>query len=114
MPRVRKPYRSDRERANRPVGLAVSGRFRLDDLDAGLPQLVSAEAANIGRGQNDARRAHTGGLLVQPELALQAGLNGASDADGDHDEHMLVITDHDIELLAGDAALLDTDPEAAL
>ena len=52
--------------------------------------------------------------FVQPALALQTALNGASDAGGNLDQNVLVIMDHDVELLAGDGTLLDTDPEGLL
>ena len=77
-------------------------------------QLVSAGAVDRGRGQNDAHRAYPGGHFVQPALELETGLNRTSDAGGDLDENVVLIMDHDLELLAGDGALLDTDPQGLL
>ena len=87
------------------------GFFRLDDLDPVLPQLLSSPAVDRRRGQNDARRAHSRGLLVQTTLAFQARLDRGPDAGSDLDKDMLVIMDQDVELLAGDGALLDGDSE---
>ena len=89
----------------------IVGFFRLDHLDSRLPQLMSASAVDPGRGENDARRAYSSGFLVQPALALQTGLDAASDAVGDLDEDVLVIMDDHLELLAGDGSPFDSDAE---
>ena len=73
------------------------GFFRFDDLDAGLPQLLSAAAVDRRGGQDDARRDHAGSLLVQAALAFQPGQNRGPDAGGDLDENVLMIMDQDIE-----------------
>ena len=72
---------------------------------------MSPSAVDRRRGQNDARRAHPRGLLVQTTLALQTCLNGASHAGSNLDKNVLATMDQNIELFTGDRALLDTDAE---
>ena len=50
---------------------------------------MSPSAVDRRRGQNDARRAHPRGLLVQTTLALQTCLNGASHAGSNLDQNVL-------------------------
>ena len=88
--------------------------FELDDFDAGLPQLVVAAGADRRRGQDDARRADSGGLLVQPGLAFEARPSDRSHPGGDLGEDVMVIVALDVELLADDDALLHADAEGLL